>query len=832
MTTASTSPSMRTHTEETTPDQAWTAAVDAAVSAACERIAPTWPLDRFIAVNPFWPRTHLPVGDVASELASLSGARLLMPRSWYREAWGSGVFSDQEVRAALDELGVNANVAEVDKHLRREPSATTIFPRVMDLVDARATSTHPMRWRDFVVHHTSQFCASYFDEGQASLRPAKGAGLFPTWRELAGADHGPSALMGLSIFRSQARRLPSTPEETIRAGLRVLGVDPDNLESYLSALLLDLNGWASWCSYQRWQARLAGADDSSLVHLLAIRVAWEWILYDANKPAMGGAWQLALGRATGAASPIRGSQALDWVAQRAVELAWETELARGLGRGLATPRPVAPSVQAVFCIDVRSEVFRRAFEAQSSAVETLGFAGFFGLPIAYQPFANSAARPQLPGLLAPRLRVVEGGASPDQVEHGRTVLQRKSDWKDFIVHAPSTFAFVEAAGVACALDLLAATFRLRPEHAVDAAGIPADVRGRLKPSLATTVSGDPIRTEDRVALAEGMLKGMSLTRGFARLVLLTGHGSSSVNNPHAAGLDCGACGGQSGKVNARVAAMLLNHPEVRSGLATRGIVVPTTTWFLPALHDTTTDEVALFDLEDAPASHAADIAEVGRWIADAGAKARQERAPSLGVKAGSAAELKAAFQARARDWGLVRPEWGLANNASFVVAPREHSRHLNLGGRVFMHAYRPDEDADGSVLEQIMTAPMVVAHWINFQYYASTVDNLRYGSGNKVLHNVVGGHLGVFEGNGGDLRIGLPMQSLHDGQRWRHTPLRLSVYIEAPRARIEAVIRKHAKVRDLVEKGWVHLYQMDVDERTVYRYRAGTWINVEDASHE
>ena len=55
----------------------------------------------------------------------------------------------------------------------------------------------------------------------------------------------------------------------------------------------------------------------------------------------------------------------------------------------------------------------------------------------------------------------------------------------------------------------------------------------------------------------------------------------------------------------------------------------------------------------------------------------------------------------------------------------------------------------------LLTAPVVVANWINLQYYASTVEPDQYGSGNKLLHNVVGGDLGVFEGNRGDLRIGL-----------------------------------------------------------------------------
>jgi len=122
-----------------------------------------------------------------------------------------------------------------------------------------------------------------------------------------------------------------------------------------------------------------------------------------------------------------------------------------------------------------------------------------------------------------------------------------------------------------------------------------------------------------------------------------------------------------------------------------------------------------------------------------------------------------------------------------------------------------------------MTAPMVVSHWINFQYYASTVDNGRYGSGNKVLHNVVGGHLGVFEGNGGDLRIGMSLQSLHDGEHWVHAPLRLSVFIEAPRSAIDRVLERHPKVRELVDNEWLHLFQIDVGERAISARTKGGW---------
>ena len=182
------------------------------------------------------------------------------------------------------------------------------------------------------------------------------------------------------------------------------------------------------------------------------------------------------------------------------------------------------------------------------------------------------------------------------------------------------------------------------------------------------------------------------------------------------------------------------------------------------------------------------------------------------------------MQERSNDWAQVRPEWGLADNAAFIVAPRARTLHLDLAGRSFLHDYEHRLDPDLGVLTLIMTAPMVVTHWINMQYHASTVDNRRYGSGNKVLHNVVGGNLGVFEGNGGDLRIGLPMQSLHDGDVLRHTPLRLSVFIEAPRAAIDTVMSAHEIVRQLVGHGWLHLFRIDPDTSAVEQHRQGRWV--------
>ena len=175
--------------------------------------------------------------------------------------------------------------------------------------------------------------------------------------------------------------------------------------------------------------------------------------------------------------------------------------------------------------------------------------------------------------------------------------------------------------------------------------------------------------------------------------------------------------------------------------------------------------------------------------------------------------------ARAQHWQVLQT----GDPATTIVAPRERTRGLVLDGRSFLHEYRWQDDTGFAVLTLILTAPMVVTNWINLQYYASTVDPVRYGSGDKVLHNVVGGNVGVVEGAGGDLRIGLALQSVHDGADWVHEPLRLSVFVEAPAAAIDGIINAHAVVRQLVTNGWLYLSRIDPFDGQIYARRARDW---------
>ncbi len=269
-----------------------------------------------------------------------------------------------------------------------------------------------------------------------------------------------------------------------------------------------------------------------------------------------------------------------------------------------------------------------------------------------------------------------------------------------------------------------------------------------------------------------------------------------------------------------------NDTAVRSALGVRGIAIPDATWFAAALHNTTTDDIESFDLDLMPPDARVRWERLRLAFDQACSQVRRERAPGLGLDPRASREaLRDSLRRRAGDGAQTRPEWGLGGNASFIIAPRERTHGVVLQGRSFLHDYHASRDPDGSVLELLMTAPMLVTHWINWQYHASTSDPAHLGSGNKLLHNVVGGSIGVFEGNGGDLRIGLPRQSLHDGVRWVHEPLRLTVLIDAPCSAIETVLRKHAAVRQLVENGWLHLWRFEGVQ--LQRYAAGAWLAVD-----
>jgi uncharacterized protein len=257
---------------------------------------------------------------------------------------------------------------------------------------------------------------------------------------------------------------------------------------------------------------------------------------------------------------------------------------------------------------------------------------------------------------------------------------------------------------------------------------------------------------------------------------------------------------------------------VRESLVGRGITIPADTLFVGALHDTTTDAVQLFLADHPSPAHQKQVEQAKSWLQAAAAASRAERAARL-PRAGRSGR---GITRRSRDWAEIRPEWGLAGCKAFIAAPRSRTRGKSLDGRAFLHEYDWKSDREFKVLELILTAPVVVASWISLQYYGSTVTPELYGGGNKLLHNVVGG-IGVIEGNSGVMRAGLPWQSVHDGERLMHEPLRLAVCIEAPREAIGDILKRHDGVRALFDNQWLHLLVLDEGE-VAWRYvRGGQW---------
>ncbi|MFZ4380664.1 MAG: YbcC family protein [Sandarakinorhabdus sp.] len=827
-------------------------ALDAAIATACQRVAPLWPLKHFVAVNPFLGFIGQGFGETAATLRRVTKVDMLMPRQFYRDALANGIITDTHIAQALAHAPANAQVpADVGlakASLAREPGERVRGPGVVatiaEVLDKLAAGDRQASRTEFMVDEISRWCAAYFDEGQASWQmPQRGASPWAAWRDTMRHDRNAEA-MGIKGFRRIVASLPDDPLAAIALIVGAIGIPERAQADYLHRALFDIGGWAAYVRYLVWDNGLYGRADNRLVELLAIRMAWGYALFQQRTDAaFQAAWAAEMRQA--AELPDDAGQnddpdlALLLVFQEAYEIAWQQQLLGKLARNDAAPQAFQlPSrdgrkpLQAAFCIDVRSEVYRRALEQVVPGGETIGFAGFFGYSIEYIPIGRETGGAHCPVLLTPSFTVCEmvnnGSVAEETEVLGLRLLRRRAAkaWKSFKQSAVSSFTYVEAVGLAFAPKLVSDAMGFtRTVSDPNTDGFDQSTIGRLGPRLEPRQVGGRMTGLDagqRLAQGEAVLRAMSMTSDFGRIVLLAGHGSTTANNPHASGLDCGACGGHTGEANARIAADILNDPGVRAGLVGKGIEIPSDTWFLSALHDTTTDDVTLYDRDRVPAALRPYVAEVEAWLARASTLARAERSRFLDLDMPKA-DIDAQVIARSRDWAQVRPEWGLAGNGAFIAAPRKRTLGIDLGGRSFLHDYDWQQDKGFGILTLIMTAPMVVASWINLQYYGSVVNNQVWGAGNKVLHNVVG-TLGVLEGNGGDLKTGLAWQSVHDGTRFLHEPLRLNVFIEAPLAAMTDVIMASQMVRDLVDNQWLHLWAIDDSGRVSHRYqRDGEW---------
>lgn len=748
--------------------------VRARADLAANVVAPYYGLDAAIAVNPVLPS----LGDGFAAAVSSAAPAL----------GGRGVLTEQQFRShlAAGRIGAGELAASIRRHrpATTGDDATIVEGFLAEQVPATGSVIEASAEPDPIDELVSSWCrAALAPEAASWPVPIDQLGFFGAWRALALRDPAlPRAA------RARIAELPEAADIALARVLDLLGIADD---AHLSALRAHLAALPGWAAYIRWRSMTSG--DVEVLDLLAVRLCLVWAL---------GADPLPAARPVGPTGSVL-ERALIW--QEAFEAAPHAAVLARLTPG-AAPAVEQPAAHLVFCIDPRSEGLRRHLEKQGPYT-TAGFAGFFGIAAAVEPLAASAASAACPVLLTPRYQVVERpepGAWRAAVRlidrlATRRALRSAVKAPDAIAGAPLGWAEVTGwmlGPSAIARSVLAGRGgrAARPDEA--AAPTLFDLDSALTPA-------------DQVDTAEVILRTMGLVENFAPVVVLVGHGTTTTNNAYRTALDCGACGGHRGAPNARIAAALLSSPVVRAGLAERGIRIPDSTIVIAGEHDTATDTLALFGTEALRIDHRHAVEKLARDAAAAGRGLAAERAAELpgaqrAARGRSGRRAAAAVARRAGDWAQVYPEWGLARNAALIIGPRTLSQHADLGRRTFLHSYDAGHDTEGLALETILTAPLVVAHWINAQYYFSAVDPEVFGAGTKTVHNLVGG-AGVVSGPNGDLRLGLPWQSIGTRAGLHHEPVRLLVVVDAPRERIDRIIDSAEIVADLVHGDWVIL---------------------------
>ena len=559
----------------------------------------------------------------------------------------------------------------------------------------------------------------------------------------------------------------------------------------------------------------------------------------------------ALGHATSAKRLVDEVARFDSMARRMTyHLAYEHELRVRTLDALVTrttkrtAEPEAPLAQMIFCIDEREESFRRHLEELEPRIVTYGYAGNFDVLMSYEGFGAPHPVPLCPPVVTPRHRVRE----LPRGEVGRARARALAAQRHVASRTLVRGGFVALTGVTRTVPLVLRT--LFPGRAERLASLPSRMLARDVPTeLALTRPDDAgpaadglydgYTIDEQATIVGTVLRAIGLVRDvstgsagsaadfapgsagsaadvstgsagsaadFAPVVIVVGHGSSSVNNPHAAAYNCGACAGGRGGPNARALAQMANHPEVRRKLAETGLVIPETTTFVGAYHDTATDAFESYDVDRLPEPTRAHLATLDSILSRASALDAHERCrrfPDAPLDLSPKQALRHA-QARAVDLAQPRPEYCHATNAVAIVGRRSLSRGLFLDRRAFLISYDPTlDDAKSSTLERLLAQVGPVGAGINLEYFFSRVDQARHGSGTKLPHNITG-LLGVMDGHGSDLRTGLHWQTVE-----LHEPVRLLLVVESTPEALLAIAERNEVVRRLVVGRWVLLAAID-----------------------
>ncbi len=477
----------------------------------------------------------------------------------------------------------------------------------------------------------------------------------------------------------------------------------------------------------------------------------------------------------------------------------------------------AKSFQAMFCIDDRECSLRRYLEMLDSSCETYGTPGFFGVEFFYQPIDGQFYTKVCPAPVTPKYLIKGVGNKIKQETDIHFSKHTHSFYSGWLIS--------QTLGFWSAVKLFLNIFRPTMSPAT------ASSFKHMHKSSQLTIENknlDDRENDLQIGFAidemanrvEGLLKSIGLVKDFAPIIYVVGHGSSSINNPHYAAYDCGACSGRAGSVNSRVISSMANHPKVREILTTRGLIIPKETQFVGGLHDTTRDEIAFYDEES--------LSQVNKDIhkkneitfekaLDNNAKERSRRFVSINSKL-SAEKIHQKIRIRSVSLFEPRPELNHATNALCIVGRRELTKSVFLDRRSFLNSYDYAIDLDGSILTNIVKPLGPVCGGINLEYFFSRVDNQKMGAGTKLPHNVMG-LFGVANGIDGDLRPGLPSQMIEV-----HDPIRLLIIIEHFPTIVLQAIQKQKETYEWFINEWVKLVVVNPETNELSLFKDGGFI--------
>jgi uncharacterized protein YbcC (UPF0753/DUF2309 family) len=845
--------------------------INVLIESASQVIAPLWPISTFAARNPWMGLEKQSFDQVAGWLKNTRDVDIYPSASMIHSAKSRGEIDEAFVEMGLQRwldshsFNIPRDVAERFCHaaLKLDALPSNLLSSLeleklaeefsgLNTGSIENSSIQPIsshlenqdgeRLINILDYHVIKWCKLYLDDSQAGWTlPNREKGFYHAWQRLISYDP--------ALSNNQRKRLKGWPQEAhtaLKEALIALEIPESEKQTYLEGHLLSLPGWAGMIL---WRSRQSSHEHSLLTEYLAVRISMEWALLKPYLPLTNQRLEKKVSIAPLLASWIHWGDLIieEWSQMSAAEQneylsfaysfdgklrrklwleAWEQTHTERLSQKIISKQretndKKSALAQLAFCIDVRSEPFRRQFEKEGP-FETIGIAGFFGLPIATSELGSNHSHSALPVILKPQHKIKEAADENElklYQQRKQAVNSLSYTFKTMKQNVLASLLLPELSGPWLSLQMIARSFvPRRADRFIH------NLRKTWLRKPNTTLSLNHVHNteaeipvgfsdEEKVNYARQALKMMGLIKNFAPLIVICGHGSKSTNNPYAAALDCGACGGAAGGFNARVLAALCNLPEVREELSSEGFKIPEDTVFVAAEHKTTVDElhwIYVPELSEA-AQEAFDRIEAILPIVSHNANA--ERLAQLPNLQEELKNPKAEAHRFAEDWSEIRPEWGLARNAAFIIGQRELTQDCDLEGRAFLHNYDWNQDESGDLLANIIAGPGTVTQWINLQYYASTVAPHYYGSGNKATQTVTAG-LGVMQGNASDLLAGLPWQSvMQSDQEAYHSPLRLLIVIQAPREYVERLLNNDSALREKVQNGWVRLASVDPDGR-------------------